>query len=906
MPGLRVKVSGVVLDQVTSQPVPGASVFVFGEDIETLSDAQGRFTVEVPVGALSIAVVHPKFPTEAMIDVRVGAKGIPPITVRLPHAEEVDDLVLVGKPIEGGTASILNERKKSSAVQDAIGSEDIAKSPDGSASAATRRIVGASIVGGQFLFVRGLGGRYSNVRLNGIPLPSTDPDLPGFQLDLFPTALLSALTITKTFTPDIPGDFAGGSLNVETRSFPEEFLLKLSATVNGDTMTTGRELVTYEGGGHDYLGFDDGTRALPDSVPSQYVEGTSLIDPDAGFDRDELTSIARGFPNNWTRTKQTAYPNLSLGLSLGDSFDTSAGKFGYFFTTGYRSRIRRDKETFSTFNLVTQDGETTVDLRDQLDREITRYEAQIGSLATLSYAPTDQHEFSVVGLLTQSASDSTRVTTGASESEGANVDHSQFTFVERQLMFGQLLGKHKQLGDRLDVNWQLNVAGIERDQPDTRNLLYATREANPEPQWLPNLGSGERLYSNLKQTDYGGGLDTKLRVFGESFAKLGYMGRTSDRVFGARRFRSVPTAANTLLPPDEIYSVERAGEDWNLTEVTASDDGFEASQALHAGYAMAELQLFEPLRLIGGVRFESFNQKIAIKTPFERWAELTDEQQADLDDKSADRTDKDWMPSAALVYALTEHMSLRAAYGGTVARPQLRELAPFRSQDFIRRRVIFGNPDLKRTFIHNFDLRWEMFPSGTEVFAVSAFYKSFESPIESVITNGAGDLTFDNIRGADSYGAEFEARWSLGLLSDALSDFSAVANLALIRSTIRLTEEQAAIATTNNRPLAGQSPFIVNASIGYEPSGSPLSFFLYYNVFGRRIQDAGRLGLPDIYEESVHSLDLGVFYKPHEQWTFSLSLANLLFQAERYTQGGQVFSGFEPALSGSLGISWTY
>lgn len=909
-PPLRVKITGLVLDQRTSEPVPGASVFVFGEDIETTSDAHGRFSVEVPTGAVSIAVVHPKFPTEALVDVRVSPTGIPPLSVRLPHAEDVDDLVLIGKPIEGGAASILNERKKSSAVQDGIGSEDIAKSPDGSASAATRRIVGASIVGGQFLFVRGLGGRYSNVRLNGIPLPSTDPDLPGFQLDLFPTALLSALTVTKTFTPDIPGDFAGGSLNVETRSFPEEFLFKVSASLNADTMTTGRSIITDKGGSTDFLGFDDGTRALPNEVPREYVDAPSLIEPEAGFSQRELSAIGRSFPNHWQRRTRTAYPNLNLGMSVGDSLDTRAGRFGYFFTTGYRARTRRDVEKFSTFVLANEGDERVVKLRDQLDREATRYEAQIGSLGTISYAPTDKHEFSVVALLTQSGTDTTRHVTGVTDSEGAHIDHTQFTFTERQLLFGQLLGKHEDLWSKLEANWQLNAASIQRDQPDTRNILYINRgntsSSATEPQWFPALGSGERLYSNLEQTDWGGGVDAKWHIFSDSFAKFGYMGRNSEREFGARRFRFQPTPQSQRLPAGEIYASERAGDGWNVVEVTANDDGFAATQALHAGFAVLELQLLEPLRLVGGARFESFNQNIHIQTPFTRWTELPEAQQAELDNKSANRTDNDWLPSAALVYSLSEHMNLRAAYGGTVARPQLRELAPFRSQDFVRRRVIFGNPELERTFIHNFDLRWELFPSGTEVFAVSGFYKAFEAPIESVITNGAGDLTFDNIRGATSYGAEFEARWSLGSLSPSLSDFSAVANVALIHSSIRLSEEQARMATTNNRPLAGQSPFIVNASVGYEPRDSALSVYLYYNVFGRRILDAGRLGLPDVYEEPVHALDLGVFYKPDEHWSLSFSANNLLLQAERYTQGGKTFSRLNPAMSASLGVNFTY
>lgn len=898
--GAIVTVAGRVVDQKTSEPVAGASVFVFGSDIETQSDADGRFSLQVPTGPLSIAVVHPKFPTEAMIDVKVTGKGISDMTVRLPHAEQVDDMVLLGKPIEGGAASVLAERRKSASVQDAIGSEDIARTPDGSASAATRRIVGASIVGGQYLFVRGLGGRYSNTRLNGIPLPSTDPDLPGFQLDLFPTALLSSLTITKTFTPDIPGDFAGGSLNVETRSFPEEFLLRLNAGVSGDTLTTGRKLISYEGGKTDFLGYDDGTRSLPNGLPPQQLVSPSGAHPDEGFTRDETAEFGKRFENRWALTDTSGYPNLTLGASIGDTLPTNLGKFGYFFTIGYRSRFKRDLEHVNSYRV---DKDEVVQ-QDDFRRETTRYEAQIGSLGTISYAPTDHHEFSVVGLLTQSAQDQTRLLQGFSEGEGADIQHRQLQFVERQLLFGQVLAKHKNLlDDYLDIAWQLNAAKIERQQPDTRIFAafkvptaeaFTTRDA---------LGSGERLYTTLDETSLGGGLDAKVKLFTDAFAKTGYMGRTADRHFGARRYQQRFVAGSDALPPEELFTPENSGTRWNLKELTVDTDGFEASQTSHAGYLMAEIPATSWLRLIGGARREIFNQKIQVVPPYQLWNyQLEDAQNLD----KANRTDKDWLPAGSVIVGLTEKMNIRAAYGGTVARPQLRELAPFASQDLIRRRLIQGNPDLKRTFIHNFDLRWEVFPSGTEVFAVSAFYKIFEDPIESAIISNMGNLRFENIRGATSYGAEFEARWSLGLLSDSLEEWSAVANLALIRSQIQLYDEQARIATSQKRAMAGQSPFIVNASIGYEPSGSPFSAFIYYNVFGRRLQDAGRNRMPDIYEEPVHQLDLGLFFKPDQQWVFSLSAANLLLQSERYTQGGKNYSKLDPALLVSLNAAWTY
>lgn len=899
--GTVVTVSGRVVDQKTGEPVASASVFVFGSDVETLSDSAGRFTVRVPTGPLSLAVVHPRFPTEAMIDVKVGAKGLSNLTVRLPHADEVDDMVLLGKPIEGGAASMLAERRKSSSVQDAIGSEDIGKSPDGSASAATRRIVGASIVGGQYLFVRGLGGRYSNTLLNGIPLPSTDPDLPGFQLDLFPTALLSSLTITKTFTPDIPGDFAGGSLNVETRSFPEEFLLKLNAGGSGDTLTTGRTLRSYEGGETDYLGYDDGSRAAPESLPEEYIVAPRRDRPDEGIPGERIDEIGRGFKNRWAFTETTGYPNLTLGASVGNTHATKLGKVGYFFTLGYRSRYRRDLEKLNSYRVEQDTGK--VIQQDDLRRESTRYEAQIGSLATLSYAPVDNHEFSLVGLLTQNGADQTRYIEGWTESDG-DIQHRQFQFVERQLLFGQLLSKHRSLlDDHLDIAWQLNGATMRREQPDTR--IFATLKA-PSSDFFAtkdSFGSGERLFTTLDESSYGGGLDAKLKVFTDAFAKAGYMGRTGERQFGARRFKQRFQAGSERLPPEELFQPENAGDEWILQELTIPQDGFDASQTLHAGYLMADFPATSRLRVIAGVRREQFNQTIQVVTPYRPWPY----QLGDLEElESADRTDRDWLPAGSLVVTLTDQMNLRAAYGGTVARPQLRELAPFASQDLIRRRLIQGNPALKRTFIHNFDLRWELFPSGTEVFAISTFYKIFRDPIESVIISNGGNLTFENIRQANSYGAEFEARWSLGLLSDQLADWSAVANLALIHSRIELYDEQARNATTQKRAMAGQSPFIVNASVGYEPQGSPFSAFLYYNVFGRRIQDAGRNLLPDIYEEPVHQLDLGVFFKPDQQWVFSLSAANLLLQSESYTQGGENYSKLDPALQVSLNAAWTY
>jgi outer membrane receptor protein involved in Fe transport len=234
----------------------------------------------------------------------------------------------------------------------------------------------------------------------------------------------------------------------------------------------------------------------------------------------------------------------------------------------------------------------------------------------------------------------------------------------------------------------------------------------------------------------------------------------------------------------------------------------------------------------------------------------------------------------------------------------MRELAPFLTPDFARRRVVRGNPLLERTFIQNFDLRWELFPTPTEVFAISLFYKSFEEPIESVVYDQLGNITYQNIERATNFGAELEARVGLGQLSDSLESFNAFANLALIRSQVTLTEEQAVLATSRERPLAGQSPFVANIAFGYEPEENPFSAFVFYNVFGRRIQDVGTNGLPDVFEEPFHSLDVTAFYQLGDAWALSVSAGNLLLQDQRVTQGGLNFSRTKPGSNVGLKLSW--
>lgn len=881
--------NGRVTSRESGEPVLDARVFVRGSASSARTDAAGRFVVTMPESTVDIVVIHAQF---ASTSVTVGPVQTDLEVSLEPQVVALGDmLVTIPKPDLGGLAQQLSERRDSASVTDGVGLEEMRKTADSTASTATRRIVGASVVGGAYLNVRGLGGRYTNVRLNGVALPSTDPDLPGFQIDLFPVSLLTGLIVTKTFTPDIPGDFAGGSMNVITRDYPERFMLNLSLSLSFRHDTIFRDTLSYDGGAFDFLGFDDGSRSLPDAVP----DDQKLTAGRTGLPRATVNEIARSFTPVWALDRGPAMPDLSIAASAGDSSPVGQdGRLGYLVTLAYRRTTQNNVDLVTNVKTEGEGDERRVVPREQLDRETGTRQGQLGALGTLSYRLNAYDQLRLATLFTSTADDEAARTSGLSEEEGTAIDRSQMTFVERRLLFNQLLGRHEDIVGELDLDWQINASIVARNQPDTRNLLYIQ---GPEGFVYRNVtGSGERLYTELGQNDFGAGFDLTHPVFEEGKLKGGFLGRISSRGFQARRFGTRFVADDPdvrLLAPNELFAPDSYGPILEMEEVTRPDDGYDAFELLSAWYAMLDAPLVGPLRLVGGARVELFRQEIESKAPFPV-----------TETKAGERTDLDVLPSAGLVYRLSEEMAVRASYGGTVARPLVRELAPFLNQDFIRRRNIQGNPDVGRTYVHNFDLRWELFPSDTEVLAVSGFYKLFEAPIESVVLDFRGNITYANIERAENFGAELEARLGLGRLSSALSEFSFLANFALIHSRVSLSPEDQRLATSAERPLAGQSPFVANLSLAYAPDGTGLSFNLFYNVFGRRIQDVGRLGLPDVYEEPFHSLDATAFWQFAEGWTASVFARNLLNQAQRVDQGGFPFLRSEQGVTAGARLAW--
>ena len=800
-----------------------------------------------------------------------GDPGVPPppsgvaetLEVKLLSGDDAIEEVVVVAAADTATAAVeIMRRRKRASVSDAISAEQISRSPDSTASDAAKRVVGATVQDGRYLIVRGLGGRYSLTLLNGVPLPSPDPDMPAAPLDLFPAALLANLTVTKTFSADMPGNFAGGALAIESRSYPEDFTLKLRAGSAYDSETTLQPSRRYAGGGLDALGYDDGTRALPSAIPRDTRAGQGSA--------EERAAQGRSFDNNWTVDSTDALPSGSIGATLGDTVRAGTQKVGYLANVNYSNSRTTRRSHIAEEGPPDDLGGLTPSIL-QLDEVQTTQRANLSGLVTAGWAPSAPHRINVVGLYTHGADDIASQLEGTDSNEN-DIRRSRLRFIEREMMFSQLFGEHDLAGSKVQLGWQANVARVAQHDPDGRELLFVRSPVDGQYGIGQGAGAAERIFNELGDTTGGAGLDVtvplrvvKLRAGGS------FLG--SSREYRTRRFH-FEVSRNELryLPPDDAFAPENFGMGVRFSEETQRNDGYDATRNIYAGYLLADFASWDPFRLVAGVRLEQADLDVTLRSDV---VEVTPEMES-----VTRRSDRSVLPHANLVYGLSKTMALRAAYAMTVARPNFREIAPAVFYDYGRRRALSGNPELLETTIHNGDLRWETYLGPTEIVAASVFYKRFQDPIERTIESAGGgsNVTFRNETAADTYGVELEARVSLARLARQLSPLSFGANLSLIDSRIDLSGA--------TRPLQGQSPYVLNLGLGYEREQSGTQVDVLYNVAGRRIEEVGTAGSGDVYEEPFHRLDVSVSQQLTHQLKLKLSGTNLLNRRLVYTQRG--------------------
>lgn len=885
------RISGTILDSKTGETLPGAVVLIEGTQRGASADFDGKFSLaNVPAGKVSLVISYISYTTKKIAEVTVKANDVTDVNIQLEPStsselQEVEVVVTLNK--ENNTALIL-QQKNAASVSDGISAETIKKTPDRNTSDVIKRVSGATIQDNKFAIIRGMNDRYVSAYLNGAPLPSSESDRKAFSFDIFPANLLDNIVILKTATPDLPGDFAGGVIQVNTKSIPEKTFYSISLGTGLNTQTTFKEFKTYEGGKRDWLGVDDGTRALPKGLPGP-KEYNELTNPD----RIEYAKTAN---YSWALDKIRAMPNFNLQYSMAHVGKVLKRDAGSVFALTYNST---NSTLFSNRREFEEQGETVQKTRDYTDTVFTK-NILASAMWNLSYKLTPNNQIGLKNLLSVNTDDRVVSRTGAFDLLGPTWERSNVRWFTQNVIYsGQLNGDHYIEKPKIRIKWVGGYSDIARNIPSLRKMVYQKSSAleNDSVPYAAVLfenavyptSAGSMFFAttkeNIKSMRYDISKDFKIGSTKHE-AKIGGLHQYRDRSFVARLIgftyyrrgsQVLPNTELGLLPENQIFAQENMGivdgpgrydGGFKLTEATSLIDSYTASSRLHAGYAMFDSRLTEKLRFIYGVRAESYYQKLKTFNP-------------NGDELSRDTTNLDFLPSVNGVYALTEKINLRAAYYRTVSRPEFRELASFNFYDFISDFSVSGNPNLSRATIDNYDIRLECFPGAGQIISVSGFYKNIKNPIEAIggTASAIRSVFYANTPGATNIGAELEYRFKLSTLfkndsSAFLNSTTLFTNFAYIHSRVDVT----GINGAEDRPLQGQSPYIINAGIQYINSKNGLGISLSYNLIGRRIFIVGSTDEPTWWENPRNVLDFQIAKTFKERLELKLNVRDILAQ----------------------------
>ena len=880
-----VRVTGVVRDETNAITLPGVAVAVTTTKQTVYTDIDGRYVVDLPAGEHELQIAMSGYQTRA-VKITVGPQRNVTLDVSLTMTRFAEQVTVTATAIDAPTSTAeaqMVERKQASVITDNIGGQEMKANGDSDAASAMSRVTGMSIVDNQYVFVRGLGERYSNTTLSGSVIPTTEPDKKVVPLDLFPAGLLDSIQVAKSYTPDKSSEFAGGLVQITPMKLPTKPLVDFSYGFNMNSLATGKQIPLSPIDNSDWLGYDGGTRALPGGFPSGKVVRSGVFTPEVGYSPDQISEFGRTLAGgSWRPVMGKGKPGQSWGAAMGNRF----GNLGLVASVSqsYKESSVNERRRFYS---VAEGSGSTAQLQTLSDyaMQYGSQKAQLGIVGNVAYQVAPSHRLAVDNFYTHSGKDEGRTF------EGYNLDNNRvyrnyrLQFVEEELMSNAVSGDHFFRGlSNSRIDWRITSARAKRDEPRLRESLYeytpptAAGAATPPFVLADESQAGFQMFNKLDDNTLDASLNWSVFVGNTrpTQVKFGanYVNRTRD--FQSRRFRYIPITLtkdgalqfNNLLTPEELYTANNVGTAFRFNEETRPSDAYAGDQSTTAVYGMVDVAFTATTRLVAGARVEQFDQTVDTFDPFGLFETTLTSQNKNTD----------IFPAVNFVKALNPSSNLRLSYSTTVNRPEFRELAEFEFTDVVGNRAVVGNPALERALIQNVDARWERFSGGRGVIAASVFYKYFDQPIETVVLGAAQPIaTFQNADSARNTGVEFELGQPIGKV------LFASANYTFVDSSITLRPEQLTVQTSNERALVGQSKHIFNVSL--ESSFKGFSARVLYNFLGERISYAVVNVTHDILEDSRGTVDVSLSQRIG-RFNLRLNLENLNDPTYRFTQGG--------------------
>ena len=910
---IMTQLNGQIISAEDKKPIANARVFISGLSGNVITDNKGKFSKELPVGTYNISILHARYNSQLKANIPVKADDNNDLKIELtPAGAELPEFVVVVPFIEGSLASVLEERKNNNSVANYLSMEQISKSGDSDAAGALKRVTGLTLVNGKFIFVRGLGERYSSTLLNGANLPSPDPTRRVVPLDLFPTSVIESIEVQKGYSAQLPAEFGGGSVTLKTINIPPENFLKVGLSYANNSQTTGKDGLSYQDGGRDWTGYDDGTRAIPQPLADAIGNDTELRPSNpfvtGGFDPLELETIGESLSNVYNLDNESIDPGLGLNLAGGMRHDLDSGvvlgfssaiEYGSDYQT--RSELRRDYIVSSGSTLALDSEEVS----DTTIRNIN-----LSGFLTTGIEFSDNNKVSANYMLLRNTQNFNEIAEGFNEDLGNSRRIFELRWTERELASFQTFGEHifKEVGG-LKLNWQYTDSTASFDEPDNRIYRYDRREEG-DFIFSTRNDSNSRVWRELtdfsKDIHYDLSFPLSLNNNHDLLFNAGQSWVNKDRNSDIRRFvfedvGSLVNQVNRNDPLENILSPEFiAPNGYQIVEVTRATDNYFANLDIKSSYLSIDYAYKERFKMSIGVRKEDFSQSVTTFSLFD----------ANADPIEVSLQDSTYYPAFSSTLFLVGNNQLRFNYSETATRPDFKELSPAQFKDPVLNRDVIGNPDLQTGQIKHYDLRWDKYFTPGEFVSVSLFYKQFFNPIELIILPGSSRIiSFDNAESATNSGIELELykdfsfmnRW---LENNFWSDMYISANYAYIKSEITLGTDRPGGQTNNVRPLQGQSPYVANFQLGYDNKDKDISASLLFNVFGKRISEAGTSGKPDVYEQPFNQLDFVYSQKLFGNLGISFKAKNLLDDEALFLVGDEVARSFTKGRTFSIGLKY--
>lgn len=939
-------VRGNVIDKETGETLIGVGIIVKGSYTGTTTDLDGAFSLQLEPGTYTFEVSFISYQKQEITNVEVIAgqtKVLPDIALAI-MSTELAEAVVVAEAERSSESSLIAMKKRSAKILDGISASSMKATGDGNAVEAARRVTGVSVEDGKYVYVRGLGDRYSKTMLNSVDIPGLDPDRNSLQMDIFPTTLIDNITVSKSFTADLPADFTGGLLNVETKDFPEEKTLGISFSTAYNPQThLNPDFLSYEGGATDFLGFDDGTRDLPAGADRDIIPTPT----NPGFTQEQVNQFVRRFNPTLAAEQTTSLLDYSLGLNFGNQkqlpgYEEKKRTLGYLFSLSYKNEYQFfDDVTIAEYQRFI-DPEA-YEMRYATIQEGAYGERQhlLGTLGGLAYKTVRSkirlnlmHLQSGVSKAGKFSIDNDGEAVGQS---GYFASSDNLEYFQRSLSNVLLNGTHVSTDQRWETDWRASATLSSASDPDIRKTAFT--ETPVDTSFIAGAGGNPaRIWRSLSEINATARIDVsrKYTLFARN-AKLQFGSMNTYRIrdyeilFFDIQFFSNQNWPNpdpsVVLDPENLYPNTPNSIYYQSGNNNPNPNEYSSNNNNLAFYIANEFMPMEKLRATIGLRSEYFLQNHTGRD--QRFASGDSVNGRNLDNERV-LDSFDFFPSLNLTYSVTENQNIRFSASQTIARPSFKELSFAQILDPISNRIFngslfnFSNWDgnLVETRIINIDLRWELFMNSNQMISFSAFYKNFDKPIEIVrIPEQQTSTEFQprNVGDGQLAGLEFEFRKRLNFISPRLHAFALNGNITLVDSRIdmtltefnsRKTYEKVGETIENTRPMAGQSPVVINAGLTYNHPENGVNAGVFYNVKGETLYIVGAGLFPDIYTEPFHSLNVSLSksFGKNDRTTVDFRVANLLNDRietfyQSFRADNQIFNSINPNRTFSLGCS---